>query len=265
MDGNAATFISHTGDTAQTLVPINDAISNAGPLGATGTLLTKDGTRYLVAGGLISKITDHNGNYFTFTYDANSRPVTIVDSLGRTVSISYGNANDSTFGDATWKVDIITYTGTGGNSRSIKVYTAPLDKRLLSGTTSSRTALFSSLTCNNPVDHCDYSSYDPQVYAKVVYPNGDAFDFLYNAYGEVAQVTLPTGGVYQYDWNLCPNDVSGCGSLWGSIPYQIYIDRHVNEKRIYASAAAVTAGTPLGKIDWSTGLQHRTPTDPTDC
>ncbi|HXJ38531.1 MAG TPA: hypothetical protein VNH18_04585 [Bryobacteraceae bacterium] len=96
------------------VAPDQTNYQNASTL-VTGTLLMKDGTKYLVDTGLVRIIEDRNGNKVTFNYatvtvDGQSSitpyVTSIVDPLQRTISIEYDYI-DPTYGTC----DRITYSG----------------------------------------------------------------------------------------------------------------------------------------------------------
>ena len=60
-------------------------------------------------------------------------------------------------------------------------------------------------------------------------PNGQKYLFRYNTYGELARVTLPTGGSFEYDW--LPYSGTSGGGEYGD--FMIY--RRVRERRVYES------------------------------
>jgi RHS repeat-associated protein len=215
-DGSAATFISDT--------TISDYIFT--PAGGddlfypSGYLLMRDGTRYRIDNGVVSWLRDRNGNKITFTYDGNQRVTSIKDSLNRVVNVSYGGSSDQ-----------ITYKGFSGLTRTITVNYASL-----SGPSVLRTGffiqtykqLFQELNAAS-----QYSSFNPTVVSSVTLPNNRQYQFQYNSYGELARVTLPTGGATEYDYaeGMAGDNASGvtaAGYEGASVVY-----RRVVERRIY--------------------------------
>ncbi|MDQ3804282.1 MAG: hypothetical protein M3416_10675 [Acidobacteriota bacterium] len=77
-----------------------------------GYLMLKDGTRFRVVDGKITRMGDRNGNKISFGYDTNRRVTSITDSLNRQVTIVY----------ATTAVPYteIRFAGFGGAARTIK-------------------------------------------------------------------------------------------------------------------------------------------------
>jgi RHS repeat-associated protein len=182
-DASAMTFISDSN--------VND-INQVGNsvYYASGYLLMRDGTRYRIDSGLVSWIQDRNGNRVTFSYDANNRVSMIVDSLNRVVTILYDQSDQS---------DHINFIGFGGTQRTIRVVHSALDACLRTGfSTQTYGHLFPEL---NGSGNIQPSTFDPATMASaVVLPNARQYTINYDSYAEVAQVILPTGGIYEYDY-----------------------------------------------------------------
>ena len=72
--------------------------------------------------------------------------------------------------------------------------------------------------------------------------DGNQYTFLYDSYGEVAQVTLPTGGAVQYDYGDGSN---GTGSGYQSSATGVLINRRLQARREYANGISngVTASS----------------------
>jgi RHS repeat-associated protein len=187
--------------------------------GENGYGVLKSGVRY-VFGPLLNQIVDRNGNTVSFGYDANAGesacgtkagiyPTRAVDSLGRSFKFCYSEAMDE-----------IRFTGAGAQARSIKVHYGLLS-----------TALFNAANCTNPASNgqmeCLFPAaqrsgsgalsprtlsgpYDPRVVTGVELPDGRLYSFRYNEYRELTKVTLPTGGVIEYEWGKAP-EVAGLG------------------------------------------------------
>jgi len=195
-DGSGMTFVSNTA--------IQDYWSQGGvdvsDLPLSGVLYFKDGTKYTINEDRVVQITDRNGNISTLTYTNPTYPrlVTgITDSLNRTVTISYSSNQD-----------VITYNY-GGASETVTINYAPLENRLTAGdqircykigaassVTECQTGAQRLFDTNPNLD----GEFNPSVVASVVLPNSQSYQFLYNSYGELASVTLPTGGVLEYTW-----------------------------------------------------------------
>lgn len=224
-DGTAATFVSDVD-----LVDLKEP--NLEAFNPSGYLLTKDGTRYRIDGGQITWVRDPNGNQLTFSYASDLSQIT--DSLGRTVTFSYRNAEMTV-------PDQITYKGVGGTDRTVRVYYSSLESaRRSDQSLKTYHQLFPELT---GVIH---STYNPSVVSSVELPDGRRYYFKYNSYGELARVELPTGGAFEYDWE---GGVLN-GTLSGVIDNRdIY--RRVVKRRVYAdggSGSAFTSEMTIGKL-----------------
>ncbi|MGH9754155.1 MAG: hypothetical protein ACREA2_15360, partial [Blastocatellia bacterium] len=194
-DGTAATFISDT--------IIYDQITNPGPTGGpdfsspSGFLMMRDGTRYRIDNGQVSWLIDRNGNKVTITYGPQSRVSMITDSLNRKVTICY--AFTAACGNPSY--DLITFQGFAGTQRTIRVWYANLGDVLRTtqpgdiGTPQTMSQLFPDITLGNRMQ-----VFNSRVISAVELPNGQTYQFRYNAYGELARASLPTGGAIEYDY-----------------------------------------------------------------
>jgi RHS repeat-associated protein len=213
-DGSAATFISDT--------IIRDDGSALNP---TGYLSLRDGTRYRIVNSDVTWMRDRNGNMLTFTYG--DKQMIVTDSLNRQVTVRYADYPTGRF------YDEITYKGFGGAQRTIRVNYAPLQSVLRTNrpgdvsNVQTAAALFPQLTGSATTPS------NPYVTSSVVLQDGvQQYQFLYNVYGELARVTLPTGGSFEYDFgNGAEGDSTGV--IWSvySLP-EIY--RRVLRRRVYS-------------------------------
>lgn len=225
-DGSATTFISDTDiyDPTSTTTPTEDH-------DISGVMLLRDGTRYGIGNGLVSWIQDRNGNQISFTYDINSRLTSITDSLNRQVTIAYDVAVGGQYGTC----DTITYKGFGGATRTIYVSKTNLGSALRAGY---------SLTGYNylfPYLNGSATNFDPTVVSKVWLPDGVRnYQFQYNNYGEIARVTLPTGGAFEYDFaGGTTNSGTGGVIFLGNTNPQIY--RRVTQRRVYPDGVTLAS------------------------
>lgn len=228
-DGTAATFFS---DTA--------IVDNAVPQGLgglifpSGNFLLRDGTRYRIVNGLVTSIRDRNGNLVTFEYDANSRVISIVDSINRQVTINYC-VSEPGYGF----VDQIIYKGFGGGQRMIRVAKYDhLSNDNLGGNRFRPGAGYSVTTYGQLFPELNGSQStvnDPSVLGAVYLPDGRSYQFYYNPYGELERIVLPTGGAVEYRM------VPGSG-VYPTFPdagdYQI--NRRVAERLVFKTAAIGT-------------------------
>jgi len=182
-DGSAATFISDADiyDEKQPQAPPNNVIS------PSGYLMLRDGTRYHIVNGQTEWILDANGNKTTFTNTAGG--LDIYDSLNRHVSVVYGSPT------------VITFKGTGGVDRTIKVYQDQLHAALRKhpdGSTEYSIQTFTQLFPS--LQNVQQGTFDIPVTTAVELPDGRQYQFRYDSYANLAQVILPTGGRMEYDW-----------------------------------------------------------------
>jgi RHS repeat-associated protein len=216
-DGSSATFVSDSAIFDAPL-PLTAGDNQSYP---SGNLSWRDGTRYRIVNGMVTSIRDRNGNVITFNYDQlvpNAGVVTsIVDSLNRRVTFSYMNSSLPSRDD-------ITYTGFGGVPRTISVYRDLISHRLKPGwAPENYNQLFPELSGSSGFP------YDRIVPSVVQLPDGRQYQFLYNSYGELARVALPTGGAFEYDF--MPAGTNGTNVI-GSFPSQ-EIYRRLRERRVY--------------------------------
>ena len=229
-DGSSLVFIADSQILDQTAPGFGEA-----DVQINGILRFPNGVTYRVDNSAISWIRDRNGNKIQFQYTSGAIfpvtfylfvgvPSSIVDSLGRTISINY---NDSSCNGCT----TITYPGASGVSRVIQVAQAHLSNHLLR-------ADFSSVQTFNqlfPGTYQGNSNFDPVLPSSIKFPDGREFTFSYNIYGELARVNLPTGGAMEYDFGDGNNSsTSGFqGNANDNNPVMIY--RRLQERREYAA------------------------------
>ena len=229
-DGTAATFISDTTIYDQVLSP--DA---GGLICPSGYLMLRDGTRYRIDNGLASWLRDRNGNKMSFTYDGDQRVVSIKDSLNRVISVSYGGSADQ-----------ITFNGFGGATRTIQVNYASMSSALRSGYSIKKfggtNGLFPEL--NGASSSTDYN---PTVVSSVTLPNNQQYQFLYDSYGELARVVLPTGGAFEYDYaaGVVGDYASGVTCCGVDGARNVY--RRVTERRVYTDGNTLESKTTYSR------------------
>lgn len=117
-DGSSATFITD-GDVYDNQSNPNAGVmasQQGGVLPVSGFMFFRDGTEYRIDNTRVSWIRDSNGNKVKFDYNANG--LVITDSLNRQVTITYGTP------------DIISFPGTNGVTRQIKIWHDTLDHLL---------------------------------------------------------------------------------------------------------------------------------------
>lgn len=233
-DGTAATFISDDVITDQYLV------DDYGPFTPSGYLMLPNGTRYRILNGFIQWIRDRNGNKVSFTYSGGAL-TQITDSLNRQVTPGTG----------------VTFKGAGGATRAVQVSTGSLSSVLRAGySLKTYAALFPELNGSSQ------TQFNPSRVSTITLPNNKQYRFLYNSYGELARVELPTGGAIEYDWDagLTNSYASGAVNLGpvfgGADNWQIY--RRVVERRVYPDGSSYQSKTTFSRpetIDGSLNVQ----------
>src|ERR1044071_9298591 len=209
VDGSGITFISDSNISDESCSDIDfPAMNGINVIFPTGYLLMNDGTQYRFVNGVATWARDRNGNTMIFGS-------TTTDSIGRQYQISGGGR----FGGS------VTYKDHGGVDRTIVVVAGNLSTALRSDFQAAGIQtlgqLFSSISgrLESPT-----LTFDPQVTKSIRLPNQTEYRFFYDAYGELARIELPTGGVIEYDYGT----VSYAGS---SDAPQAF--RFISERRIY--------------------------------
>lgn len=198
-DATAETFVA---DAA-----VSDAITTGGLIamtgeGVAGWLLLKDGTRYYSdSNGDITTIVDRLGNKTTFNAG------TITDSLGRPTTVTYADLSGNT---APPVYDTITYPAAGGKTHTISVGYQYLNS-LQPGIAQTLSTLFPTTNGSSQ------TPFNPLVVSSISLPDGSSYTFQYNAYGELTRVTLPAGGVYEYDYPATMSTGSAACNAGGCI------------------------------------------------
>ena len=269
-DGSATTFVSDSlVDEDSSFTEYGSEVINSNPrLGPAGRLGLRNGTIYRLEGGRVSWIRDRNGNQVSLQYTGASGGGVLsraTDSLGRAVNIAYNQSSCGT--STTLKCDKITYKGKGGANRVIEVHRQPLaevfcsrsgtgiDNHLCPGSgTAAKThdQLFPKNQKGGDQGPDDSRPFNPKVVSKVKLPNGKSYRFTYTIYGELYSVTLPTGGVIEYDWRPAVIAGSPTCTVTGSPAFcagirstnnVLSLMRRVAERREKADGSTVSART----------------------
>jgi hypothetical protein len=251
--GEAITFISDTTIYDDAIV-LGTAADHIFP---SGIMMLRDGTQYRIDAGLVSWIRDRNGNSITFQYDPSFRRVTsVTSSLGISVTVGY-SLSDPQLGN----YDQISYKGFGGAQRVIKIFRGTLlSGALRPDQTGVQTlhALFPEQQMNGATDQ---STFNPAVATQVLLPDGvRSYNLLYNTYGELARVTLPTRGMIDYDaaagsGTLIVGDCSVPGDPTCN-PVQIY--RRVAKRTVYPNGSALEGSIAFDQSIDSMAVQTTT-------
>ena len=266
-DGSGMTFDSYgsTNDIARVSEFQNNEVALP-----TGVLRFANGTKYDIADGKVNYIEDRNGNRLLFEFEGIVDPLGEVaqqlptyritkatDSIGRVTTFSYGQNRNVKDIDGIMKpatVDVISYKGTGGDVREILVE-RKLVSESIAPNSSASSSLFTGLSI--PQSTADILIKAPRT---VVLANGSLYRFRYNAYGEIAQIDLPTGGRFEYThgagFNADPAKASFAGGRildqyfinsagqGGCIPrpmgnpgWKPFIYRRLTQKRVYSQGS----------------------------
>lgn len=202
---------------------------------------------------ILAYVRDANGNKTTFGYTDNGfgkRLTSITDSLNRQVLIEY-NLNQAPYGSH----DKLTYKGYGGANRVVRVQRALLSTALRSGfSLQTPKQLFPTL------DGDDSGGFDPILTTAIWLPDSDGvtrrYRFLYNSYGELARIELPTGGAIEYDWGpgLSNGAASGVVNPIPSTAHATELDplmpqiyRRVITRRAYDAGNVLLGSTSYGR------------------
>src|SRR6266404_1145893 len=209
-------FVSHDSSAFITFVSNNTIYDGCQEsvyfAGLSGYLYFPDGARYEISDGLVTKSRDRNGNLISFSYDSYKRVTSVTDSLNRQVTVSYADMTSVFY-------DQITYKGFGSASRTIKVWHTSLSNALRAGYS---VQTYGQLFFGGS----DSTVYNPSYAVSAVeLPDGRQYQFLYNPYGELARIVLPTGGAIEYDYVEM-----GSATAW----HPPVTQRRVSERRVYA-------------------------------
>ncbi|MCA1604432.1 MAG: hypothetical protein LC775_02895, partial [Acidobacteria bacterium] len=177
----------------------------------TQTLWLPDGSRYIGN----TQYIDRNGN--TLTYNG----ATWTDTLGRAIGLPLPAF--STTGEQSQASARDTYyslTGVGGTSLTYTLkwrYLAdvrsdlgqslrPKGDRIINSCLMVSSLFQSPGQCGTDEDHRIISSaaFNPIVLHQIVFPNGSAYTFTYNIYGEIDKIVYPTGGYEKFTHDQAP-------------------------------------------------------------
>ncbi len=184
----------------------------------TATLYLPDGSRYLLSinGGTQAQYIDRNGNTMTYTFSTSQW----TDTLGR--GIGFLVSNGSTCDPNAIPGCTKTLPGTGVSNLNYKLWWRQLgDPNVCStGPSSLRvTAEHGDIPTNMPPLNTapylfthflnDYVvspnvAFNPIVLYQIILPNGQAYTFNYNIYGEIDKITYPTGGYEKFTYGIIP-------------------------------------------------------------
>jgi RHS repeat-associated protein len=156
-----------------------------------GTLIDREGNRYNNSTGTLE---DTNGNLIT--QNSNSQEVTgWNDTIGRVIpapwnTTSTSNLTGCTGSQPTTGAGLWTPPGPNGGTSQFKFCYASFP------------ISFTAPDCIDDPAHsnCQGTSASATYLQNLVLPNGTAWTFEYDVFGELSSVTLPTGGTISYTW-----------------------------------------------------------------
>jgi RHS repeat-associated protein len=177
---------------------IVDGVSSPGT-----TVYLPDGTRYIAGANASILDVDSNNNYISYNYDGYTQTAppypdqTIVDTLGRTVSITPSlPANSATapwnrptavkYHDSNGVLQVITINYGG----SLPATTPPVFQQPTGSYV---------VWQNNPL-----SNFSQGNISSIVFPDGSSYSFQYDYLGELIKVGYPDGGYTRYDYAQVP-------------------------------------------------------------
>ena len=154
---------------------------------------------------------------------------------------------------------MLTYHGYNGASRTVTVSYDLLQNVLASGEAlQTYHCLFPELSGGS-----NSTNFNPYVVKSITLPDLTSYQMQYNAYGELAKLTLPTGAYYTYRYaeaGCVSNGNSGVITLQSSAGYKIY--RRLLERDEYANGTAQSARivfTATGSASGLDGLHSARP------
>jgi RHS repeat-associated protein len=270
-DGSAITFIANQGSN-QTPAPV----VNGGP--TDGTVFMPDGTRLIIrstttsTGAILSgrctAIIDRNGNKLDITYDDTIGMTTYTDSLGRQVVLSPLMNNQTPPVQIGATVTIQGYNGTP--TRTITVNAEPIQTSqsqsllrsdyanavypIIAGDydastqfqpTTPATRLFvdqNGISADIGLD--GHSVSEELAVSSLVLLDGRTFQFRYNTFGELAEITYPGGGVSQINYQALGSNLCEGGNFISQL------NRAVVERRTISNPANACNPTQVD-ADWN--------------
>jgi RHS repeat-associated protein len=273
----------HATDGSGTIFVSDPASSGVSYGDLSGTIITADGMRYHFTNwdypGSIQDtrqihylarcdlMTERNGNFVQVSYPSNLKTIQFTDQLGRITTLQK-NATDPDNQSAPKLPLLVTLPGYGGQPRYYKVLTDTMNLHYRSDQNpgsgmdvivGDHSPGFNNYTWPRPHISLFPSSegllnveIDNQiVVTQLVLPDGRTLNFNYNQFGEVAEVTLPTGAKMQYDYGFAT--LPAGNTLEQETRAQMnsvtLIDRAVLARRTYQPGSA----TPEASWNYSYG------------
>ena len=227
------------GDTQDASYARLQAINPMGP--ASFILTLKDGTKYYFDTSWVAvKEEDPNGNIITYTRDSNNNLNGWADNLGRTVTITPATATTP---------ETIAYRDSSGTTQTVTI--AGPTQSLTLPTFTNPVGASQPCASDNPYP-CGYGAI-----GSITLPNGRTYNLQYNNYGEVTQITYPTGGYTTYDYATFNGGASGGATA----DYREVVAKHVCPQA-GGSCSTLFTTTYAPSVAGSTYNSRTTVTDP---
>ncbi len=239
-DGSGARFVSSE---SVLDVPRAGCVSEGGVPVGSGTVYLRDGTKYTITFGYVTKIEDRNGNVLNLPAPSGGAQ-SISDALGRTTTISAPVDN----------VRTITYPGYGGQMRTITITYDSLGNLLAPDAAPAPKTLgelFGFINFGCPGVPCANDAYRAQLYnpvgfvKSVRYANGSEYQFRYNEYGDVARIILPTGGSYRYQFQ---HELGEIGPTTNGYPAGYYAQSVLRRREAWSSDSRLAQVTEYSAL-----------------
>lgn len=256
-DGSGATFVSQPSGIADKIYP--DDPYRSDKFNVNGYVMLKDGTRFDISGGQVTRMRDRNGNEVKFeellqygTSYSYAVGYKITDSLNREIRIDYNATDAPQYGSH----DKITIKGFGGAERIIRVSYTFEGNWLRTTQTNDPTTPWRLEQLFPQLDGYGWPAGSPSV-AAIWLPDGKSYKFKYNVYQELARVELPTGGAVEYDYEggeqggTMSGEVGDYGIVrWpanvGQVP-RVGIYRRLIKRRLYKENNTLVGVTTYSK------------------
>ena len=182
-----------------------------------------NGTRYSFANGSVTAVEDRNGNQIT------GNGSVWTDSLGRSIPYPPGG---------------IPPGGTAGNSALcptnllpvLNAYAWTVPAPANAGGTATYTFCYANVQLDIVLPWPGGGTFYPDngtltMLQSIVLPNGQSWNFSYDSYGDLSQITLPTGGTISYGWGT----VGSCRNGTAFIPPAAYYYPVVGSRTVNAN------------------------------
>ena len=216
------------------LMFVANADVHDGDASVHGTLVSRDGTKYTFSSDpYVSQIEDRNGNLIQFAFSSTSSGgiYAVTDPIGRQPTVNFTETPSAD------SQDVISY-GAGNIGHTIKVNYSLLQSALNGETLRTYKALFPELSGSST------TNFNPYVISSIVLADGTSYSMLYNSYGELTKLTLPTGAIIGYKYSEAyASGSSGVIALSGGSGYKIV--RPLVERDEYANGGTTLTAKML--------------------